>query len=119
MLVGRLDPSRVLDLIDGLLYRPDSVYRAQYLNDHPQEPDPARDPRMLGYLGWSQDTRVLLGIHNVLTVLVAGKKADEHMLQAPGGERTVTRQLVAKTLAEFTESGFFSAMAQMERQTAR
>lgn len=119
VLVGRLEPSRVLDLIDGLLYRPDSVYRAQYLNDHPQEKDPARDPRLLGYLGWSQDTRVLLGIHNVLTVLTAGKNANDHMLKPPGDDQPGRRRLVAQTLAEFTETGFFEQMAQLERQQAR
>jgi hypothetical protein len=113
---GVLEPSYVLELMDGLLVRPDSLYRAKWLADNPQKPDPASNPAVLQFYGWSQDTRVLLGMHNLLaTMAVGGKKARDHILQGPsaGGGKP---RLVAKTLAEFTAAGMFAAMDELAYQ---
>jgi hypothetical protein len=100
----------VLELINGLRAYPASLYRARWLAEHPA--DEQDGPAELSFFGWSQDSALLLRIHNFLAAQAAGKDKKlrrELVLDGPRAKRKP--RLFAPTLADFDERRFMEVIA--------
>jgi hypothetical protein len=98
---GRLSADYALDLIAGLISEPGSRWRAQWMREHPDEIGKGDG---LQFLGFSQDSSLLLAIHNAI-VSFAGKAAKDAFLHPP---TVKTARLFAKTIAEFDVNAFMA-----------
>lgn len=99
--VGGLAAGRALELIAGLISIPGSRWRAHFMRDHPDELGKGEG---LQYLGFSQDSSLLLAIHNAI-VAFAGKAAKGSFIQPPSVPKT---RLFARTIAEFDVNAFMA-----------
>lgn len=100
----------MLELIPGLRAYPASLYRARWLSEHPVEEQTG--PVTLSFFGWSQDSALLLNIHNFLAAMAAGndKKARREMtLEGPRAKQKP--RLFAPTIAEFDTERFMGVIA--------
>lgn len=97
--------SHTLDLITDLMSDPSSRFRAAWLADNPQ---PRTEDRSLGFLGWSQDSSLLLDIRNLLATDVYREKASRHLQDGPAAKPK--RQLFAPTIADFNTSAFMAVI---------
>ena len=82
------DPVRVEFLIQGLVYNPQSLYRAQHLRAHPS--GRAKASRVMDWFEWGPTLSVLVQILNVLIMKNGGRSAASHTLKPPT-ERIVVR----------------------------
>lgn len=83
---------------------PSSRFRARWLSENPQKPG----DEGLGFLGFSQDSALLVGIHNLLAVQVGRKKARRLMLGGP--KARLKSGLFSKTIADFDTDRFMAAI---------
>jgi len=78
-----------MDLLDGLSTNPDSLYRV-WLNDHLPPSDGAEAEPKLGWMGFNQNTALLLEIRNLLHIDFVqnrtdkGRDPDVHVILPPG-----------------------------------
>jgi hypothetical protein len=110
VLKGRLDAGYVAELIEGLLRQPASLFRSDWLEQHPEAiaaPDSGEQPR-LSFYGWSQDSMLLTSIHNILAALAYQKEAKAHMIDGPTAKPK--SRLFAPTIAEFNVQKFYEAL---------
>lgn len=94
----------------GLRAYPASLYRARWLSEHPD--DHSDGPDGLSFFGWSQDSMLLLRIHNFLAAQSAGeskKLRRELVLDGPRAQRKP--RLFAPTIAEFDTDAFMGVIA--------
>lgn len=101
----------MLELLKGLRAYPASLYRARWLSEHPadQKDDAAEG---LSFFGWSQDSMLLLRIHNFLAAQSAGENKQlrrELVLDGPRAQRKP--RLFAATIAEFDTDAFMGVIA--------
>jgi len=82
------DPVRVEFLMQGLMYNPQSLYRAQHLRTHPS--GRAKASRVMDWFEWGPTLSVLVQILNVLIMKNGGRSAASHTLKPPT-ERIVVR----------------------------
>lgn len=92
------DPAYLCDLMDGLAGIPESQLRARLIEEQP----PEATQTGLGYLGFSQDSAILLRIANLLDVLrvqqarmMGDGKTGTDQLPPPGGEKPKPRVVEA------------------------
>lgn len=83
-MVERGDPDEVEALVDGLMLRSDSLWRATVFSNNP--PPAGEDSRALGWHGWDQATALLLEICNML----AGKRHLDPPPTTPAWEQPPT-----------------------------
>lgn len=82
------DPNWLVSLLDGLSAYADSLYTAWRLANEPIDSTEEGSER-LGWFGFSQDTRLLMEIRNILHVELEAKttkpghKPDIHLIQPP------------------------------------
>ncbi|MBF4603766.1 hypothetical protein [Curtobacterium sp. VKM Ac-2884] len=87
-----------------------SLFRARWLSTHPQDEQPGKPS--LAFFGFSQDSMLLLRIHNFLAGQAAGtdkKVARELALDGPAPEKKA--RLFAPTIAEFDTDRFMGVIA--------
>jgi len=86
------------------------LYRARWLAEHPV--DEQSGAAELSFFGWSQDSMLLLRIHNFLAGQAAGtdkKLARELRLDGPRAKRKP--RMFARTIAEFDTDRFMEVIA--------
>lgn len=102
-------PTSLENLFDGLMFNPDSLYRAWLLEHEP--PDmPSRDKEHgYSWLGWSQDSMLRLDERNLLETIrvtvarIAGdKKSQPRFAYPPGVERKPEKDRSTLDMAEAT-----------------
>lgn len=82
------DPERVEYLMKGLLHKPESLYRAQYLRTHPTRR--GRESRVVDWYEWGPSLSILVAILNTLIRQNGGRSAESHTLKPPT-ERMIVR----------------------------
>ena len=94
-------PQYCMDLLDGLECIPGSLYRAYVLDHTDIKVKDSGERRKLGWLDYSQDSRLLLDIRNTLEIIrmflasMGGSKSEADMVLPPNcvesGKRTVVK----------------------------
>lgn len=83
---------------------PSSRFRARWLAEHPAKGGESSE---LGFLGYSQDSALLIAIHNAV-MAGHGKKARKAMLDGPKAKGI--KKLFAPTIADFNTDLFMAVI---------
>lgn len=89
-----------------------SRFRAAWLASNPQ---PKSDDASLGFLGWSQDSRILLEIRNLIATDLYRDKAKRFLQDGPSA--APKRRLFAPTIADFNTDAFMAVIAGADNST--